>query len=177
MSSDRFPGTRDSLRTLQVLTALTIVGLSTSPALGGGWKARTYPSGTPVPTATLLIARPVGSVNNYGRLGSFYPTPYIMVRGNAPAGGGYSPLGIYGESTMALYGPFSPFRATSAPVRTYTRGYDGRTIVSQGTSFSSPNLPSLTPVVYPTQANNYYGFRQSNTPPWWANGSDWLDQN
>ena len=35
-------------------------------------------------------------------LGTFYPTPYIMVRGNLPIGGGYSPLGIYGDQTLAL---------------------------------------------------------------------------
>jgi hypothetical protein len=71
-----------------------------------------------------------GAVNNYGRLGSFYPTPYLMVRGNAPAGGGYSPLGTFGETSMTLYGPLSPYRMTTAPVLTYTRGYDGRIVVA-----------------------------------------------
>ena len=174
MSSDR-PG---RFRTgLLSLAALSLVGLTATPAKAGGWRARTPPGRGPVPTSGVVTARPAASVNNYGRLGSYFPTPYIMVRGNAPAGGGYSPLGIYGESTMALYGPFSPFRMTSAPVTIYTRGYDGRTVVAPGTSFSAPNLPALTPVVYPTQASNYYGFRQSHTPPWWANASDWLDQN
>ncbi|MFO0909443.1 MAG: hypothetical protein U0794_14005 [Isosphaeraceae bacterium] len=118
-----------------------------------------------------------GAVNSYGSLGSFYPTPDLMVRGNAPAGGGYSPLGSFGNTTLSLYGPLSSLRMTSAPVMTYSRGYDGRTVVTPGTSFSTPNLPALTPVVYPTQGSYYYGFRQSGTPPWWANGINWLDQN
>jgi len=116
-------------------------------------------------------------VNNYGGLGTFYPTPYMMVRGNAPAGGGYSPLGTFGDTTLALYGPLSSLRMTSAPVMTYTRGYDGRSVVVPGTSFSTPNLPALTPVVNPSQANYYYGFRRSGTPPWWSSGVNWIDQN
>lgn len=110
-------------------------------------------------------------------LGTFTATPYIFVRGNAPAGGGYSPLGSFGESTMSLYGPLSAFRFTSAPVTTYTRGYDGRAVATPGTSFSTPNFPSLTPVISPTQASNYFGFRESGSPPWWANAINWLDQN
>jgi hypothetical protein len=100
-----------------------------------------------------------------------------MVRGNAPAGGGYSPLGQFGETTLSLYGPLSSFRFTSAPVLTYTRGYDGRAVLAPGTSFSTPNLPDLTNVVYPTQASNFYGFRQSGTPPSWPNAINWIDQN
>ena len=40
-------------------------------------------------------------------LGTFAPTPYLMVRGNWPAGGGYSPLDTYGDMTLPLYGPLS----------------------------------------------------------------------
>ncbi len=110
-------------------------------------------------------------------LGTFYPTPYMVVRGNNPVGGGYSPLGIYGDQTMSLYGPFSPLRSRTAPVRSYVRGYDGRIYVSEGNSFSNPNLPDLSPVVYPTEANNYFGPRVSRTPPWWSNAMNWIDQN
>jgi len=117
------------------------------------------------------------TINSAGRLGTFYPTPYLMVRGNAPAGGGYSPLGEYGNTTLSMYGPLSSFRMTSAPVATYSRGYDGRTVVVPGTSFSAPNYPQLTPVINPTQGSYYYGFRQSGTPPSWQNGINWLDQN
>lgn len=109
--------------------------------------------------------------------GTFYPTPYMTVRGNAPTGGGYSPLGIYGESTMVLYGPLSSLRSTAAPLITYSRGYDGRTVIQEGTSFSTPNLPGATPVIYPTQATYYYGFRESGDPPWWSSGINWIDQN
>lgn len=113
----------------------------------------------------------------YPMLGTFYPSPFIMVRGNAPAGGGYSPLGLYGDASMAVYGPLSPFRGYTAPVATYARGYDGRPVVLQGTSFSTPNRPDLTPVVYPTQGNAFYRIRGSGDPPWWGSGMDWIDQN
>ena len=86
-------------------------------------------------------------------------------------------MGLYGESTMALYGPFSSLRSTAAPLITYSRGYDGRTVIHEGTSFSTPNLPEATPVIYPTQATYYYGFRESGDPPWWSSGINWIDQN
>ncbi len=110
-------------------------------------------------------------------LGTFTETPNVWVRGSGTTGGGYSPLGFYGTQNMVMYGPISAFRETSAPVVTYTRGYDGRTRAVPGTSFSSPNLPTFTPVVYPTQANDYFGFRVSGDPPWWQNAMDWIDQN
>lgn len=111
-----------------------------------------------------------------GPLGTFYPTPYLYVR-SFQSGSGYSPLDFYGDSTMALYGPLSALRETSAPVLTYSRGYDGRTVVTPGTSFSTPNFPALSPVVYPTQANPYYGPRRLKTPPQWQNATNWIDQN
>jgi hypothetical protein len=110
-------------------------------------------------------------------LGTFYPTPYMVVRGNDPLGGGYSPLGIYGDQTMSLYGPFSPLRGRTAPVRNYVRGYDGRVYIAEGNSFSNPNTPELSPVVYPTEANNFFGPRVSRTPPWWSSAINWIDQN
>jgi len=110
-------------------------------------------------------------------LGTFYPSPYLMVRGNAPAGGGYSPLGLYGDASMAIYGPLSPFRGYTAPVSTYARGYDGRPVLLNENSFSTPNRPDVTPVVYPTQANYFYRIRTSGDPPWWGSGMDWIDQN
>jgi hypothetical protein len=109
-------------------------------------------------------------------LGTFQPTPYLMVRGNWPLGGGYSPLDLYGDQSMALYGPFSPLRATSAPVRFYSRGYNGGLEVTPGTSFSTPNLPALSPVVYPRPANYYYAPRVDRTPPSWSSGFNWIDQ-
>ena len=99
-----------------------------------------------------------------------------MVRGNWPTGGGYSPLEVYGDQTLSLYGPLSPLRSVSAPVRTYTRGYDGRISPGEGTSFSNPNLPRLSPVIYPTPASYYYGPRVNRTPPWWSTGTEWIDQ-
>lgn len=166
--------------------AFATLTLALAGVLGTGW-ARDASAGdrwvrygqpaAPVPTARFVNQQPGPAVNNYGRLGSFYPTPYITVRGNAPVGGGYSPLGMYGDVSMSVYGPLSSFRQISAPVLAYSRGYDGRTVLRPATSFSNPNLPALTPVVYPTQATNYYGFRQSGTPPWWPSAINWIDQN
>ena len=135
---------------------------------GGPFRRR----GRPIET----VARP-SEPTSYPMLGTFYPSPYTMVRGNFPAGGGYSPLDDFGDQTLVMYGPISPFRATTAPVRSYARGYDGRPVAVEGTSFSTPNQPELTPVIYPTQATYYYGPRQLRTPPWWANGINWIDQN
>ena len=103
-------------------------------------------------------------------LGTFEPTPYMWVNGNSPAGGGVSPLGQFGDTNLSIYGPLSSLRSIAAPLQIYQRGYDGRVTVQEATSFSYPNLPSVGPVIYPTEATNYYGFRQSRTPPWFKSG-------
>jgi len=126
-----------------------------------------------------VVVTPTSQVRPYSRppLGTFVPSPYIYVRGNGPAGGGYSPMGMYGPDNMALQGPLSPMRSMAAPVVVYNRGYDGVVRPSVETSFSNPNMPRLSPVVYPTRANNVYGFRRETTPPWWDSGINWIDQN
>jgi hypothetical protein len=179
MCSDRVgsghrPGWARRLGGFAVLTGVVSLGLLAPAHAGGPFDRR---GSLPVPTSGVVSAQGAVTVNSHGRLGTFYPTPYIMVRGNAPAGGGYSPLNQDGDTTLSLYGPLSSFRMTSAPVLTYSRGYDGRTVIAPGTSFSAPNYPRLTPVVNPTQASYYYGFRRSGTPPWWASGINWIDQN
>ena len=126
-------------------------------------------------TVYVTRARPVCAPTS--RLGTFEPTPYITVVGNNPVGGGYAPLGISGDHTMSIYGPFSPLRARTAPVVTYIRGYDGQLHVLQGDSTSYPNRPELSPVIYPNEFSNYYGPRMSRTPPWWSSAINWLDQN
>ncbi len=126
-----------------------------------------------VPAARPVCVSPVSA-----QLGTFQPTPYIMVLGNGPAGGGYSSLDYYGgDQSMAIYGPLSAFRAVAAPVMTYSRGYDGRVYASPATSFSTPNLPALSPVIYPTSASYYYAPRVNRTPPQWTSGINWIDQN
>src|SRR5262245_3297235 len=81
-----------------------------------------------------------GDAAVYPMLGTFYPTPYMIVRGNFPTGGGYSPLDQFGNTSLSLYGPLSSLRATTAPVLLVTRGYDGRLVPLSATSFSTPNL-------------------------------------
>jgi hypothetical protein len=113
----------------------------------------------------------------YGdRLGTFMPTPAVVVQGNYPAGGGYAPLGTFGETSMSLYGPISSFRSTTAPVVTYTRGYDGVVRPGEAVTTSYPMLPILAPVAYPTRANYYYGPRIIEDP---ARDSaiNWMDLN
>jgi hypothetical protein len=157
-----------------LLTLVAGLGVP-SPAHGGGPFFR---RGAPVVPASGVVAAPCAvAVQPQEPLGTFSRTPYMMVRGNSPVGGGYSPLDQWGDTTLSLYGPMSSLRMTSAPVVTYSRGYDGRTVLAPGTSFSAPNLPRLTPVVNPTSASYYYGFRRSGTPPWWSSGINWIDQN
>ena len=164
-----------------------IVG--TCDSARAGWPRRERPrtvvvQPAPIPTPTTFVA-PAGYVPTAyaqtarppGMLGTFYPAPMLMVRGNGPVGGGYSPLGEYGPNTLSLDGPLSPFRSVNAPVVSYGRGYDGSVVPIVGTSFSTPNLPRLSPVVYPTRANNYFGFRRTGTPPQWESGINWIDQN
>lgn len=122
------------------------------------------------------VARP-SEPTSYPMLGTFTPSPFTIVRGNFPVGGGYTPLDSFGDQTLVMYGPISSFRGTTAPVRQYARGYDGRPVIVEGTSFSTPNQPDLTPVVYPTRVTNFYAPRSLSTPPWWDNGITWIDQN
>lgn len=124
-----------------------------------------------VPAARVRVSDPNKT------LGTFGSTPYLIVRGNGVIGGGYSPGDMYGDVAMDINGPLSAYRSISAPVLTYSRGYNGALVPSVGTSFSNPNLPSMSPVVYPTQANNYYGFPVSGSPPWWAKASSFIDGN
>jgi hypothetical protein len=158
--------------------ALGLIGLlvwGTNWAEAGGW-ARRHAARAVAATASVPV-RTSFEPSPYPMLGTFYPSPFLMVRGNWPAGGGYSPLGIYGEASMAVYGPMSPLRGYTAPIVTYERGYDGRLIPRDATSFSTPNRPDATPVVYPTQANYFYRIRGSGEPPWWSDGTGWIDQN
>ena len=122
--------------------------------------------------------RPAYVRNSGATLGTFMPTPQIMIGGAYPtASGGLSPLDIYGDATLPLYGPISAFRVSTAPVLSYTRGYDGQTRLIETNSFSYPNLPSVSPVVYPTEANYYWGPRTPRTPRWGSSAINWIDQN
>ena len=86
-------------------------------------------------------------------------------------------MNIYGDQTLTLYGPLSAFRVSTAPVLGYTRGYDGQLRVTEANSFSYPNQPELSPVVYPTESNYFYGPRVNKTPRWGSNAINWIDQN
>ena len=162
---------RTTRRACGLFAALACLALASEATAGDRWLRRRAPIAVPVPTQRVLAAAPAGE------LGTFGPTPYLFVRGNGTSGGGYSPLGTFGDASMDLYGPLSSYRSTAAPVVVYTRGFNGVTEAVPATSFSNPNRPGLNPVVYPTQANSYYGFPASHAPPWWINASNWIDQN
>lgn len=166
-----------------LLAVLLLVG--TTPVQAGGRlfrRARVAHAPAAVSQAPAYV--PAARVVPYANanapttmLGTFYPDNYMTVRGNFPAGGGYSPLGAMGDQNLVEYGPLSSMRPIPAPVLTYVRGFDGRVYPTQGTAFSYPNLPTVAPVIYPTQATDVLGFPQSGTPPWWKNAINWIDQN
>lgn len=156
-------------RTLAVMGLVLAWGADQAEAGWPGRRGRTV-------TSTAVV-RPTSAPVSTAPLGTFYPTPVMTVRGNYPLGGGYSPADIAGDAALDVYGPLSSLRATAAPVLSYSRGYDGRGVVQEGTSFSTPNLPSLTPVIYPTQATDVSGPRLLKNPPWWPKATNWIDQN
>lgn len=126
----------------------------------------------PVTHASETAIRPPGRL-----LGTFYPEPTVNIMGSNDVRGGYAPLDMYGLTPLALYGPTSVYRVKTAPVLTYTRGYDGLLRPSVGVSLSYPNYPIASPVVYPTRANSTVRPLSSRVPPWWQNAQNWLDQN
>ena len=81
-------------------------------AVGGSGRAQDY---TPAPIyhpgrPVIQATQACTPVARSARLGTFYETPYLTVGGNNfSGGGGFSPLGQYGNTTMALYGPFAPY--------------------------------------------------------------------
>ena len=174
-----------SLPARALVGLLTLIALENTQAQAGDWfkRRRSAPPPAPVtmtvPAQAPVLVRTVQRVSAVppGPLGTFVPTPYAIVRANAPTGGGFAPLGVYGDQTMVIYGPLSPWRSTAAPVLTYTRGYDGGMIPVEGTAFSNPNLPTIAPIVYPTQRTNFFGPRELRSPPWWADAGTWIDQN
>ena len=160
-----------SLATLALATLAGLASVAPSHA-GGPFRRRAR---TVVPTAS--VENPANANAPSPMLGTFYPTPYVMIGGDRPTGGGYSPLGQYGVVTTAMYGPMSVYRTVTAPVSTYSRGYDGRVVETRGHSFSSPFLPESNPVVYPTPAAYRDRPWRGGTPPWWTTGFGWIDQN
>ncbi len=125
---------------------------------------------------TIIVNRARPAYAPGALLGTFMPTPAVMIQGNYPVGGGYSPLGMYGDQSLSLYGPLSSFRSVTAPVVVYSRGYDGVVRPSEAIASSTPNLPVLSPVVYPTRANHYYAPRIMDDPQS-TSAINWLDQN
>ncbi len=157
--------------------ALGIAGLASLLAQDAeaGWPRTRR---TRVVTTSAPVAAPrVAGMAPSPMLGTFYSEPYLNIRGNFEAGGGYSPLGLYGDSTAVLYGPLSSFRTSSAPVLMYQRGYDGSFRPELGTGFSYPNFPAASPIVYPSRANAVGAPRRVTTPPQWDSGINFIDLN
>ncbi len=158
------------------LVALVVCGSSLPSAMAGGPLFRRR---GPVVVETVSIApRPRDQVAPTGMLGTFAPTPIVTVRGNGVVGGGYSSLDMYGfGNSLNVFGPLSAFRQISAPVNTVVRGYDGVPTVVQGTGFSNPLQPRLSPIVYPTRASNYSALPYQRTNPQTDKALMWIDQN
>lgn len=149
------------------LLALALLAPSTR---AGDRHARRRPRALAPAAAVLTPDRP---------LGTFYPEPYLSVRGDHQSGGaGYSPSGMYGaNNSLDVYGPLSAYRATTAPLTVYSRGYDG--VVRPGTAatFTTPNLPRSSPFAYPTRANFRGGFPPDSPASTWPSAINALDMN
>ena len=98
------------------------------------------------------------------------------MQGNYPAGGGYSPLGIYGDRACRCIGPLSSFRTTTAPVLTYVRGYDGVVRPAEAITTPIPTCRYLAPVAYPTSCESLLCARVRDNPAE-ESAIDWLDHN
>jgi len=157
------------------LGLLAVMLLATVPSADAGGNRRRRAA--PIEAATVTTVNPANANAESPMLGTFYPTPSIRVGGASPTGAGYSPLGQYGLNNLTIYGPTSAFRATSAPIRVYSRGYDGRTVLTEARSVSTPYYPQGSPVVYPTPNSDYYRPRGTSFPPTWPSPINWLDQN
>jgi hypothetical protein len=156
----------------RLAVGLTLVGMTWSWASVAEAGDRLFRKKTRPAIETATTTCPQEQLAPPRMLGSFQASPYVTI------GHAYSPLSFYGrESSLAVYGPLSAFRATSAPVTTIVRGYDGQAAVVEGTSFSNPNQPNLSPFVYPTRASNYSALRYQTTPPQWDKAFMWIDQN
>ncbi len=156
------------------MAAWVVVGVGGDPAEAGSPRVRRrdWAVGETVDT------RPENRLAPSGMLGTFRSTPVISVKNSGVLGGGYSPVGFYGENnSMTLYGPFSALRATSAPVTTVVRGYNGQPTLVEGTSFSTPFRPEISPVRYPTRASNYSFLRGAGPSTRTGSGIMWVDQN
>lgn len=110
-------------------------------------------------------------------LGSFYPNPVLWVAGTNSVGRGYAPIEGNSGQSLELYGPLSAFRATAMPVQTYSRGYDGRLMIIQGTSLGYPNRPGLSPNLNPAVGSRFPRWPNPHGPMWWQTGQNWVDQN
>ena len=160
-------------RWIPVVASLGLVAIMAAESSAGWPRARRARG---VVVTSVSSPRVVGAAPPR-MLGTFYPDPYVNIRGNFEVGGGYSPLGTYGDTSATLYGPLSAFRATSAPVQVYERGYDGSFRPNIATGFSTPNFPAASRVVYPTRANAVNNSQRRTTPPQWDSGINWIDLN
>jgi hypothetical protein len=151
------------------LVGISLIGSATPSAEAGG---KLFRRRERVVVETVAVPRPQDQLAPSPMLGSFRPTPYITVHDNGLIGG------LYGrEQSLTVYGPLSAFRQVSAPVNTIVRGYDGVPTLVQGTSFSNPNQPALSPFIYPTRASNYSALKFQSTPPQLDKGTMWVDLN
>lgn len=155
-----------------LLLVLGGLALAATTARAGGPHGRARRARPVVPTAVVAPA-PVAPMQTSG----FYTTPMVLIRGSGYAGGGFTPLGQYGPYSMSYFGPFSAFRATAAPVAGYARGYDGLYRPTVARTFSTPNQPYMSPVVYPTQSTHVDGPRRPIFFPANDAAINWLDQN
>src|ERR1700677_5110819 len=113
------------IRIVRALARAFVVGVALIQTMGVIGLARADdPTRRVERNVVVTRARPRYVQRSSATLGTFTPTPYVMIGGNYPTGSvGYSPNEMYGDTALPLYGPISAFRMSTAPVMVYSRGY------------------------------------------------------
>jgi hypothetical protein len=161
-----------------------VIGLALAFGVPSPAKAQA-PYGPSGPGRRVILVQPTTAASALAcpapgpsQLGTFSPDRTLFVGGAIQPTVGATTLGMFGPDVSSILGPQSVFRETAAPIVTYSRGYDGTLVPSMGTSFSSPNLPGLSPVIYPTRANIAPGAGPMlRRPRYWPPATNWIDQN
>lgn len=158
-----------SSRFLVLLISFVSIGSLFSECAAGPYRQRSrrIRGYTPVYLATTAPIRPIQN--------NFFPTPMVILQGNLDTGPGYSPLGLYGDTTMSDYGPFSVYRAQTTNLVVRTRGYDGLYRTSFGVTETYPNFTLPGMISAPNRRSDFFKPRGPAGTRVPGDAINWLD--